>query len=254
MTEHIRLLEELGMNAWAALQTQAYDGWLLRFAGGYTRRANSVQALYPSQLPLDEKIAFCERVYTERGLPPIFKLTDAAQPQDLDAQLAARGYVAAGRTAVQARSLDDLDGDTLDLTDITTADAPGAAWLDLYYQANDVEVAHYGTARRLMSENRLMPTAFVTIWDTATPVGVAMLTMERGYAGVFDVAVAPDQRGKGYGKRLMEVVLGLARQQGAHSAFLQVMEDNAGARKLYDGLGFKTIYAYWYRQQPTPTN
>jgi len=251
MTEHIRLLEELALNAWAAPQTQVYDGWLLRFAGGFTRRANSVQALYPPQRPLDEKIAFCESVYWDKGLTATFKLTEAAQPADLDAQLESRGYAVSGRTAVMALSLEGVDADT-EFEDITTADTPGAAWLNLYYQANDVEVAHYGIARRMLSENRLMPTTFITIWDGTTPVGVAMLTLERGYAGVFDVAVAADQRGKGYGKRLMTAVLVNARQQGAHSAFLQVMHENEAALKLYDGLGFKTVYDYWYRQQPIP--
>ena len=37
-----RFIEELTLNAWPPLQTQLYDGWLLGFSGGYTRRANSV--------------------------------------------------------------------------------------------------------------------------------------------------------------------------------------------------------------------
>lgn len=251
MTEHIRLLEELALNAWSALQVQVYDGWLLRFAAGYTRRANSVQALYASQISLDEKIARCERVYWDRGLPATFKLTEIAQPANLDTQLEASGYMASARTAVQALSLDGVDASP-NLDAFTTADSPGTAWLDLYYQANDVEVAHYGTARRMMSENRLVPTTFVTIWNDTTPVGVAMLTLERGYAGVFDVAVDSAYRGQGYGKRLMVAVLGIARAQGAHSAFLQVMYENEAALTLYDGLGFKTVYDYWYRQKPIP--
>src|SRR5437868_6694718 len=55
-----RVIEELTLNAWPPLQSMLYDGWLLGFSHGYTRRANSVQSLYPSSLPLDEKIAICE--------------------------------------------------------------------------------------------------------------------------------------------------------------------------------------------------
>ena len=84
----IRLLEELSMNAWPALQTLLYDGWVLRFAEGYTRRANSVNPLYPSTRDALEKIEACERLYRGQGLAVIFKLTAASQPERLDEMLA----------------------------------------------------------------------------------------------------------------------------------------------------------------------
>jgi hypothetical protein len=52
-------MEELSLNAWPAHQTLLYDGWVIRFANGYTKRANSVNPLYLSTIDLDEKIAFC---------------------------------------------------------------------------------------------------------------------------------------------------------------------------------------------------
>lgn len=46
----IVLYEELSMNAHPAIKTHVYDGWLLRFANGYTNRANSVNMIYPFRL------------------------------------------------------------------------------------------------------------------------------------------------------------------------------------------------------------
>ena len=69
-------IEEAALNAWPALQTHFYDGWLMRTANGYTKRANSVTPLYDAiaTLPLDEKIARVERYYRGAQQQPIFRL------------------------------------------------------------------------------------------------------------------------------------------------------------------------------------
>jgi len=43
----IRDLESRSMTAWPSFQTIIDDGWVQRFAGGYSGRANSVYPLYP---------------------------------------------------------------------------------------------------------------------------------------------------------------------------------------------------------------
>ena len=43
----VRRLEELAFRSWPALETRDIAGWRLRFAGGYTKRANSINALRP---------------------------------------------------------------------------------------------------------------------------------------------------------------------------------------------------------------
>ena len=89
-----RRIEEAGLNA---LQTQRqlfYDGWLLRVSPGSAKRARSVNAHFGSTLPLDEKIAHCERVYGERELPALFRITPFVHPADLEGALARRFAVA----------------------------------------------------------------------------------------------------------------------------------------------------------------
>ena len=83
------------------MQTWLYDGWVLRFAGGYTRRANSVNPLYAGHFDFDEKIAACEQSYQAQGLPVVFKLTPANEASRLDVLLAARGYRSEAGTSVQ---------------------------------------------------------------------------------------------------------------------------------------------------------
>ena len=88
-----RCIEELTLNAWPPLETLLFDGWILSFSDGYTRRANSIHPLYPSTLDLFEKIATCESVYSEHGRETTFKVTDSRADAELDFALEQRGYV-----------------------------------------------------------------------------------------------------------------------------------------------------------------
>jgi hypothetical protein len=94
-------IEELSLNAWASLQTVLYDGWIIRFANGYTKRANSVNPLYPSNVNVVDKLQFCENLYRERGLPVVFKITPSVYPDNLDDILKENGYQKDSPTSVQ---------------------------------------------------------------------------------------------------------------------------------------------------------
>ena len=81
---------------------------LLRVSPGSAKRARSVSAHFGSTLPLDEKIAHCDRVYGERELPALFRITPFVNPADLEGALARRGYRPFQPTLVQAVSYTHL--------------------------------------------------------------------------------------------------------------------------------------------------
>jgi ribosomal-protein-alanine N-acetyltransferase len=56
-----------------------------------------------------------------------------------------------------------------------------------------------------------------------------------------DLAVAPGCRGQGWGRRLLAVLLELARRRGAATAHLEVRRGNAPARGLYRSAGFAEV-------------
>lgn len=60
-----------------------------------------------------------------------------------------------------------------------------------------------------------------------------------GEAELLTVAVAPDQRRAGLGRRLVTAFLAEAARRGAESVFLEVAEPNAPARALYAASGFQ---------------
>ncbi len=242
--EMIRHIEERSLNALPALQTLTYDGWLLRFAHGYTRRANSVNPLYAGTLPLDEKVAYCEEVYRAQGLNVVFKLTDAAQPATLDAELDKLGYQWQAGTIVQMLT---LTGSSFASDADVTADTHFTnTWFQAFAQLNGLHTDAASTLKQILAH--IQPrTCFATFVQDGQAVATGMAVLERGIVGLFDIVTDVEHRRKGYSTRLVSHLLAWARDNGAQQAYLQVVAENQPAVWMYNKLGFKETYHYWYR-------
>ncbi|MGQ3031865.1 MAG: GNAT family N-acetyltransferase, cg3035/Rv0428c family, partial [Ferrovibrionaceae bacterium] len=94
----IRGIEERALNAWPALTTMVMDGWVLRLSRGYSKRANSLNALAPTT-GIDAALDGAEPIYRLAGLRPIVRLSPL-MPDGADSALAARGYLAGDPTTV----------------------------------------------------------------------------------------------------------------------------------------------------------
>ena len=248
----IRFVEELALNAWPCLQMVHYDGWLLRFADGYTRRANSVNPLYASSIDPDEKIRFCEDAYRSRGQDTVFKLTTAAQPENLDALLAEHGYREEALTSVQTLDLSAVEQPRIQSVSFSTELTDG--WLAAFCRLNNVDSRRVPTITRML--NNIVPArCFIALCqdDHAETVAVGLAVLERGYIGFFDIVTAAHLRRQGLGTQLMLHLLQWGCANGAQQAYLQVMCNNTPALGLYGKLGFKEIYRYWYRVKPAQT-
>ncbi len=57
-------------------------------------------------------------------------------------------------------------------------------------------------------------------------------------AQILNIAVAPQHRGHGIARKLMELAVSTARERGAEVLALEVRESNAAAIKMYEDLGF----------------
>jgi N-acetylglutamate synthase len=240
----IQLIEELSLNAWPSLQAVLLDGWVLRFANGYTRRANSVVPLYPARRDPLEKVILCEGFYRERGLPVIFKLAGRAQATALDGLLAAHGYRAEADTSVQCADLRHLEHAVSG--DVYLSSQANPAWEDAFHQMSGLSNQQQAVHSQLL--RAIVPAAcFASILVDGQVQGCGLGVLQDGYLGIFDVLVRLDQRRKGYGRRIMGSLLSWGKQQGAHTAYLQVMCNNPPALNLYAGLGFQEVYQYWYR-------
>ena len=232
------------MNAWPSLETILYDGWALRFAAGYTRRANSVHPLYPSLDDDEEKARLCLRLYRDRGLPAVFKLTPAAT---IDGLLGRLGYVAEADSLVLMKDLGESPLPSR--TDVELLPQVTSGWVAAYCMLERSARRHFSTIMQMTS--RLATSAgFLVLREEGEVVGMGMGVVEQDYLGLFSLVTRQSKRNQGIGRDATLHILAWGQRQGAKHAYLQVQQDNEPALSLYRTLGFEPVYGYHYRVRP----
>jgi len=205
-------LEEISINHWPALSTMLYDGWVLRFSEGYTKRANSISPLYASTLDLEQKIKVCEELYARRGLPAVYKLTPFAQPAHLDGLLEKMGYAMSDTISVQTLDLDRVTEEpwnrSAEISESFTAD-----WLDAYGALSGVLPEHRSVLERMLA-NIQTPAACVSLRLDGRVAACGMGVLERNTLGVFCIVTDPDYRNRGLGGQLMLHLLRWGNERG----------------------------------------
>ncbi len=239
----IRGIEERALNAWPALTTMVMDGWVLRLSRGYSKRANSLNALAPTT-GIDAALDGAEPIYRLAGLRPIVRLSPL-MPDGADSALAARGYLAGDPTTVMTVGLDVRAGDP----QVEIATVPTEAWATGFAAANNVPAQHRDTHDRMLGGLRL-PAGFATLHHDGRPIAYGLGVIERGLIGLFDIVTLPAARRQGAGRRLVMSLMAWGQARGATGAYLQVIDANAPAIALYHGLGFRPAYRYHYRLAP----
>ncbi|HZP98792.1 MAG TPA: GNAT family N-acetyltransferase [Reyranella sp.] len=236
-------VEGRAFRAWPALETRPVGGWIQRLSGGYTKRANSINALDIEPAFAVDLIPTLEAPYHERGLPPVWRLSPLA-PAAADAALAAKGYRRIDETFVQRVPLAGR-GFALD-PEVTIAAAPSTAWLDGFASLSPVAPQHRDAMTKMLAMIAA-PVGFLSVADKGALVAFALGVVDGDHVGIFDVLVAPSARRRGLARRLTESLCAWGTQHGARFAYLQVVATNAAALPLYARLGFETVYSYAYR-------
>jgi len=248
-------LERISLTMWNAAEEIEYDGWILRFAGGYSGRANSVQTYSASSLPVAEKVAYCEAMYAQRQIPIIFKLTTATQPPDLDPFLREHGYTLRNTTSVQLLNIADTSAVLDDSFRVYIGNAENgiflpdiASWMEHAQRIKQFspqdEISH-----RTIQSYLTLPSGYGVVHDPTgqvVAVGICVYDPQTKLCGIFDIGVHPDYRRAGYGRSITTNLIAWGKSQGAETAYLQVDMSNTNALPLYVSLGFVEFYQYWY--------
>jgi ribosomal protein S18 acetylase RimI-like enzyme len=101
-----------------------------------------------------------------------------------------------------------------------------------------VNVTAEGYERRFRPEH-VDPFASYVYFQEAEPVAVVLVARRGWTSRIAAMAVAPEARGLGLGRLIMQDAIGEAVERGDRSVLLEVFEHNAPAVKLYEGLGFR---------------
>ena len=240
--DEVRHLELLAFRGWPALESQDIGGWRLRLSGGYTKRANSINALGPD---FSTDVEALEAPYRDRGQVPAWRLTPLAPPEAV-AMLAARGYRAIERSLLQVCRLHDrFRADPA----VAISPTPSPAWLEAFAAHSPVRPEHRGTMQKML-QAIAQPVGFAFVQLEGRPMAMAIGAVEGDHMGLFDVLVMPEARRQGLARRVTESLYAWAWERGARHAYLQVVATNQAAMPLYEAQGFRTVYAYEYRIPP----
>ncbi|PYC72124.1 GNAT family N-acetyltransferase [Streptomyces tateyamensis] len=244
-------LQRIAGRSWPAVEQQALGDWTLRAAAGFTKRANSVQALGdPGHAPG----AALDRVrqwYAERGLPAVVEVVLPGSAPELTAELDRLGAVAESATLVRTAALTAL-------TKAPGITEEGVARVRLSRRADEAWQSVYrrpggAPAQAVSAVLHGGPSVwFATVPgpEGSAPLAIGRCAVDGPWACLGAIEVQPAARRTGLATALMAVLAARAAEEGAQAALLQVETGNDGALALYDKLGFATSHSYHYARLP----
>ena len=235
-------LESRLVNAWPSFETQLCGGWLMRFARGYSKRANSATPMLPGASLDDRLIDHMVAQFLKQNVRPTFRLT-GIEDAEVDARLEARGFEA---TEPTFGMLCDVGGDWEVDASVTLEEEVSRRWVRETAASYGGDKADDSILIEIVSRIR-QPHVFASLDLDGTNVAWGLGVAERGYVGLYDIVVSPDLRGLGLGRQVVTSLIAWGKGQGAAEAYLQVREENEVARSLYASLGFRDAYRYTHR-------
>ncbi|MQA93668.1 MAG: GNAT family N-acetyltransferase [Streptosporangiales bacterium] len=242
--------EQLVAQAWPAAQNERIGDWLLRYSGGVTKRANSVQVLGPAERPgpreLDAAVAEVEGFYAGHGLPSCFQLGPGA-PDWLAGELAGRGYRTVDPTLIMTAPLTGPEPDVPDPEPVTVHDRPSLDWLDAWLSVDGRGgPEQVPWARTILTGH---PSVYAEVGgDSGGPPRAVGRGVPQGeWLGVYCMATEPSQRRRGYGAAVLRTLRAWGARRGAERAYLLVTEANKPALRLYERAGFEVAAHYSYQ-------
>ena len=238
----VEAIERASLLAWPGIEEKWDGSWVRRAAGGYTKRANSIQCFDPDDFEdADLRVISASSWMVIRKLNPVFRITPLSSPE-LNATLDEAGWEEIDSSHLFAMELGDHEADK---------DAQFLPVLDPKFLAVAQRLQGYSEQSMTAMKNLLaafkVPAVGVVLTRDGEAVASSIMAVANGIVLTGNVVTDGTRRRQGLASAMMRSGLAWAKTQGAHTAALNVQTDNAGAKALYAGLGYSHQYDYSYR-------
>ncbi|MFD0025548.1 GNAT family N-acetyltransferase [Streptomyces sp. NPDC058382] len=236
-------LAQVCARAWQPVESEPLGDWLLRAAGGFTRRANSVLPLGDPGVPLDAALARVRQWYADRRLTPYVQAATGADgtQEELCAALEENGWRREVTAQLRIGALAPIGDLPAEVSRVRLSRTADPAWLSRYQRFEQAG-----------PEVRAVLGSGPSVWFATVPgddgedapAAIGRCVVDGRWAGFMAVEVSPEHRRRGLATTVMTALARQAMDEGASASWLQVEADNEGARALYDGMGFSTHHSY----------
>jgi GNAT superfamily N-acetyltransferase len=231
--------DRLALPGWQPVESEPLGEWVLRASGGFSSRGNSVFALGDPGMPLADAVGEVAHWYRARSLAPRAHVHPGAPEADAFAEA---GWAVYEPTLLMLASV----AQALRRLGRNRVAAPRHdASVDAGWLASDPRAERYGEPARTVLE-----AGEVTF---ATVRGEEDVVLARGrgvvhgdWVGVSSLWTREDVRGTGLGSAVLGSLLAWGAERGALTAYLQVVESNDAARRIYEARGFEVHHGYAY--------
>lgn len=243
----IRRFEAAGFRAWPATSVQ-YDGtWAIRMTASHPSwRLNSVNPLDPADdHRLAERIEKAARRFQAYGRTVTFRISPLCPPKLVE-HFDAQGWAKLKSSTVMRLKLsEEVTAGAMHQIPLKDLNRFVSAAFQVHGYDADLRPGFTEVVSSIKPEAGL----FILEQDDV-PVSAAICVQDGALAGLFEVATAKAYRCQGHGRRMLLSALKWAHLRGATEAWLQVMDHNEAAVRLYRSLGFENVYTYHYRRPP----
>lgn len=239
--EELIAIEWAAIHAWPALENRDIKGWLWRYSGGGSQRANSVSPLAFHGADVEEAIDEAEQLYFSQPAASRFRVFDAlSQPADLDQRLEARGYQITESVSTLAKRL----GECSSPPDVRILDQPSDGWMEVYL--SNIAPDRHAAAPSLLALVP-KPRAFFAVEADGQVISTA-LAVQRGNVVIAEcIGTRREARRTGAASRVMAGLEAWAKAQGASIVALQAVTTNFPAQQLYAALEYRKVGGLHYR-------